>query len=504
MARKGEMMSGTMDKRKIAACVERAWNAVSRQIRHYNYEGIDGAYCPLFFQELTEHLISLSEIDSCSTSIALSILALKKDRLSDREKEMIKKCCRLLLKIRDESGGWPSIVLLSPAINVEKMEGTINDTYFALDALIRLGMPTYASDIVELTAEEQIEILHSSLRWLLNNRLHRGWYYNEIEFLREEDRVNIIPAILPTSNVLTLLGGVIPILTEFNSELRKHSNTSNLLDKNNKLIGEIHTAFSEGIEWLRNSRNEDGGYGRFPGSQTTITNTILALRALLMDNTFETFEWTKQVLKRLLKESPKTITNLSDEDIFEGYDQILVCKSEGRETFWRRTILHEKFVEGLLLQVFVDIITKNWNIQGKEKRLVDELTITEKLKLRKLNQFLLEKLMTLQKTTGTLIGAFKSRRQTLSYPIYAIFGAIKAFEKILRREMSWKVISLKKIGIGMVILLSPIVVTIPVGLFYGWGFIKQILFAVILEIIVSAGYYGVSYVYKGLGVKGEK
>ncbi len=321
-------------RRDITDSISLAWHVVYAHIQHCKYGELDVAYCPLCFKEPTEASICPYEIDSCATSLAISILTTRKDSLDAREKSIIKNCCKLLLKFREPSGGWPSIVSLSPSRIFDKIEGTINDTYYALDALTRAGLPNYSNDILELDVEEQLDILYGSIQWFLNNRLHNAWYYTELEFLDQEDLLMKRPAILPTTSVIVLFGKIAPILDEFNKKLDEHKsqqeNISQLIERNKKLCEEIKEAFDKAIEWVIASQNRDGGYGEFPGSETRVTNSALVLKALLLDETVTSFECSKKILNRILQEDPASIEALSDEDVFERYDQIMVINEKAK------------------------------------------------------------------------------------------------------------------------------------------------------------------------------
>jgi len=471
------------------------------QVRPFAYQGSECCYLPLFFQETPEKL-QPSEIDSCATAVGVSILSAKASVDAD-VKEILQKCCRLLRMIQEPSGGWPSIIPLTKAIKIEKMEGTINDTFFALKALFDAGLPTFRKDITDIPFDEQLGVIRDGLRWLLRNRVRQGWFYVEKEFIRPEDLDDISPGVLPTSNVLLLISKAREILGKTNIELKKHVeiNCSPQIEENEALMRELDTAYSRAIEWLRAIQNsEDGGYGVFQGSKTNVSNTILALKALLTDDSEESMKKAAKALRMLLSLKSKKLQKLSDEDIFENYDQIWVCKDGRKTTHWRRRIVHEKYAKALLLQVLVKVSKKKWSTNGKNETLVERLNFRERWKYKKLSKDCARDLLKAQEKSGRLSGAFRGYRHApLSYPIYAIEDSIAGFYGLLENyEVTIALFNVKHLILGILILLAPFIFVWSVKDYIGLSLLQQILLTLFGQVVAAILIYGFRILMKGL------
>lgn len=480
---------------EIRRSTEKAWQYTLSNAKTLKFQGYEVCYFPLFFQE--NPMPPPSEIDSCATAIGISVLSAKMSPLNTDELEVIRKCCRLLTMMKGTSGGWPSLVPLTRAIKIEKMEGTINDTFFALKALFDAGVPTFRTDIIDIPVNEQMRIISDGISWLLKNRIRQAWYYIEKEFILPEALENAIPAILPTSNVLFLFSQAKEIVRKFCEELEKHVEIDYSAQIRNykELLNEINLAYSEAIEWLRMIQNKDGGYGNFPGSESLVTNTALALRALLTDNSEESMRKAMNSLRWMLKLRFiifRRLNKLPDKDIFENYDQIWVCKDNEGTTQVRRLIVHEKYAMGLLLQVLSEVANKEWIIKGKKERLINKFNFFERVKYRMLLGQCVKGLLKMQEKTGRLSGAFKGYRHVpLAYPIYSIQESINGLSSVLKSyKTAFRFVEVKYLFAGFLIILSSVLTAWGISTYFGFNLWKELLLTITVTAIGTAILYG--------------
>lgn len=470
--------------------IEKAWECVLSNVRTLEIQGSKVCYFPLFFQET--QIRQPSEIDLCATAIGLSILS-SKPSLKPNEIDILRKCCKLLIMIQERSGGWPSIVPLK-AIKTENMEGTINDTVFALKALFDAGLPSFQTDIIDVPIAKQLQIIRDGIRWLLRNRIRQAWYYVEKEFIMQEDLDSITPMTLPTCNVILLFSQARKIIRKFNEELKKHVEVDyNIqIKENEKLLLEIDTAYSEALEWLRTVQNLDGGYGKCQGDNSRITNTVLALKALLTDDTKESMEKAKRALQKLLKTKFKELKNPSNNDIFENYYQIWVCKENNSVTYVRRPIVHEKYAIALLVQVLAEASNKEWIIGQRKEKLVNRLNFVDRVKYKILLNRCIKRLLELQEQSGKLSGAFKGYRYTpMTHPIYAIQNSIDAFFASLKNYDAFKLVRKKSLLAGFLIILASLLLIWSVGVYL----LPELWQEILLTIIMAAILYGTNKIF---------
>jgi mRNA-degrading endonuclease YafQ of YafQ-DinJ toxin-antitoxin module len=439
-------------KDKIKESIRIALDCVISNVTILNLQGHDFYYFPLFLKETLPY--QQSELDVCAGAMGIGIETMHPliQQPSSREYDVIWKSCELLIDLQGESGGWPSIVPLK-GIKIVRMEETVNDTFFALKSLFDIGFPSFTfADKIPIT--KQLQIIRNGIQWILKNKIRRAWYYVEKEFIRPEDLPQIPEVTLPSSNVLFLLYQAKESIRKFNEELKKHReiNYSREVEENESLLKEICSTYSEGIQWLWDIQHPKGGYGKYRGDNPKVTNTALALRALLTDDREESRKSALKALRFLLKLKGK-LRELSDEDIFEYYDQIWICKEDNNRIEIRRPIIHEKYALGLVLQALGAVYVKKYQIGGREVTLIDELNFFEKMKYKKLLNQCINELLEAQEKSGKLAGSFKGYRNVpMNYPIYAIENAISAFSILLENPNIFESRNLLKGVLGILVI----------------------------------------------------
>ena len=428
-----------------------AYNVVNESIKSIKVDEHTLSFWPLF---LTEEPLkySPSDIDTCATSAgAMCLFELVKERINSENEKDLKSVCKTLLWMRNDDGSWPSIILLSTK-EAPKMEGVVNDTIYALDALIKLGFlsgtptikikkdPKTREDLTDLS--DRINLILKSIRWLLDNRVKGGWDYTGIEYLESKEGVS--PALLPTANVVVVLHTIINRLKEV-----KQPDIEKELKK-------LNVAYNTAIEWIRGIRNDSGGFAKKRGEKATIAYTAIAIKALLTDKSNESKKTILKALKWILKNkkaySPDKIEN---EEVFDEYRQIII-KNDG--TIMWRVIHHENFLEGILLDMLIETENKGY---------IDELNLLDKYRFRKIVETTTESLLDRQQKSGKLQGAFMSRRGAPAekYPIYATYFAVLGLKKFIENyqrilsKPSLRTLILWGVGIGLVMVLIPIIFT---------------------------------------------
>jgi len=381
---------------RITESLNRIWVTTLQSLRSSILKNQEIRYCPLFLQDVPEDMPP-AEIDSCATSIGVLLFSKMspKKHVDENLRGDIKKITETLVLMQNPDGSWPSIIPLSSS-HVVEAEGVVNDTLFALHALLEANTTIYSVPS---------EVIYDAAKWLLDNRVQEGWDYVGVKYALEP---LASPKVAPTCNSLRLLQRTKQTLAGDSSF--------------QPIASRIDSAYSVGMEWLGNVSDE-GGYGKKYGESATVAHTALALGALLTDS--DSVAQASNALRWLL-ENPRVweLDTLPPAEIFEEYNQILVVREKDRTTPRRRTITHEHFVEGLLLQSLVEAVRLNlthelgWNQRRKFKRLI----------LRSV-----ETILGRQEQSGPLTGAFRGRRSAPSqkFPVYALSDAMLALDELL-------------------------------------------------------------------------
>ena len=410
-----------LDIEKVDKALQQAHAAIKESTISGEVDGKNLSFWPLFLSE-GERAHLPPEIHTCATSFGIMALSeLSIDKMGEETPKILQSVCRTLMWMRNNDGSWPSMV--SSTNQPMILEGVINDTVYALNALLKLGFLTHSPEI-SLTKDpttgrdlhnldERVYLIMESIEWLLNNKIKDGWDYTSIEYLRRTDIESTVPALLPTCNVIIILHNVIKSLNDLKNE--------------HPLKIRLMNIFTDAINCLRTMQSSEGGFGRKRGDNPTIVHTAIAIKALLTDDSTESKKAVVKDLKWILKNKKIfSIDKIEVQEVFDEYDQIMFI-GENKD-IRRRVILHESFLEGILLNSLTEV---------DEKGCTNKLSFIEKYHFIKIIKIVVNELLKKQIEIGKLPGAFKSRRSAHAeqYPIYAICFAALGLQSF---KKTWK------------------------------------------------------------------
>lgn len=230
---------------------------------------------PLFFLEETQP--REDGVDICATAMGvISSVHFINENVNDEISNVVNKGIATLLFVRNADGSWPSKISLVAKDNIS-MEGVINDTYYALSALMKVGFITNNPKISNLVdplndqpltnLNNRLMIVEKGVQWLLDNRVGQGWGYTGIKYLEDRTGRNVVPAyVVPTTNAIAIMSQILCAEKELNPQ-------SFLIDK-------METAIRETVNWICDIQNQDGGFGIKRGEKSRVGNTAKVLVAL--------------------------------------------------------------------------------------------------------------------------------------------------------------------------------------------------------------------------------
>lgn len=409
--------------------------------------GIKYCFWPLF---LVNQIDSNSEIDTCGT--AMGVLCFSDD---PTQKLITTDSLKAILWLRNEDGSWPSKVSNLNGSEEPKREGVINDTVYALTALLDAGflddkfsytLEYSKTHINLLDLKSRYFFFEKSIQWLIANRVNKGWDYKGTEYLRG---TNFEPSVLPTVRVIILFSKIMKIFEDIKT----------IDDSIHRNISDLKNEINETLDWLISIQNSDGGIGKKRGKSSTIVHSALAIIALLQSNQKHHIDHCIKCMKYLLKTKDIfDLNSLKHEELFDEYEQIIV---ERNGNIYKAMINHENFVEEILIRALTEFIPH----KGK-------LTRYEIYKYSKLLKSLLFEIKNRQEHTGQFSGAISSRRASPDekYPIYTSWLTIdvlklintnfQAIMNIVRRPL-WKPFY------RMLLLFVILEIIILVSFFYG-------------------------------------
>lgn len=379
-------------------------------------------FWPLFFK--AEDAFTDTEMDSCATSIGL----LATIQNSNSNKAVIERSVRAILWMRNDDGSWPSMISNIKKEKQPRMEGVINDTVFAINALLEVGIlnnsnsfiinkdPKTQKDIRGLS--ERYNLIMNSINWILKNKLDSGWDYKGIEFLKGKSHIEA--AVLPTAKIIILLDNIIKELEPIASFLNVSNKTNELKD-----IKE------QAINWLVSIQNNDNGFGRKRGYKSTLVHSAFVLRCIL--------SFTKRdVYKKYIISTLSYIINnkyilkldkIEIDDIFDFYEQIVI---DADKNVYKRNIKHENFIHEAILDVLLEITKTDY---------FKKINIIKKTKIFKIIKYIIIDIKYKQNIGGRLDGAIISRRihKDEQFPIYTTCLTMKVLKKV---EDNFKTIEL--------------------------------------------------------------
>lgn len=396
---------------------------------------------PLFFLESMQP--REDGVDICATALGVTSCSyFIGENINDEISSAVREGISTLLFVRNADGSWPSKISLVTKDDVS-MEGVISDTYFALNALLNIGFIANNPKISGLidpqnnkvldSLNDRLEIVEKGIEWLLSNRVGQGWGYTGIKYLEDRNGRNVIPAyVVPSINAVIIMSKILCVEKEINP----HSG----------LIERIDSAINETVGWICKIQNSDGGFGIKRGEKSRVGNTakvIIALCSLSLQNSMEqkVNSVVDKAIRFVLKHySPKKV---DFESVSEDYSQFIVqTSSDGEVNAFKRTILHELYLEPLVLESLSLYYMKNLSITISN---ASRRTITLKNKIYKTIRAACEDMLEKQKVDGELQGAIRGRRpaQFEGYTIYACSDLICTFSSLINNnELSVNVIKL--------------------------------------------------------------
>lgn len=378
---------------------------------------------PLFFLEGTQP--REDGVDVCATAMGIvSIAHFMKEDINDEIAIAVKNGISTLLFVRNTDGSWPSKISLVAKDNVS-MEGVIGDTYYALSALMSINFITNNPKINNLVdpltnhvlndLNERLEIVERGVQWLLENRIGQGWGYTGVKYLEDRTGRNVIPAyVVPSTNAIIVMSQIL--------------NEEHVINPQSALIEKMEAAIRETVNWICEIQNQDGGFGIKRGEKSRIGNTAKVLVALCTISVHNSMEAKvnnaiSKAVKFVLKNyNPKKV---SFESVSEDFSQFIVDTNNGDINAFKRTIIHELYLEPLVLEALSFYYMKNINASSgnsSKKNVLFKNKICGTIKLA------CEEMLAKQKADGEIQGAVRSRRpaQYEGYTMYASSNLICA------------------------------------------------------------------------------
>ena len=417
-----------MKKQDLLSDITQSLNKVNTLIGHEKrtmvFSNKEVIHYPLFFSEEVAPNISKEYMDSCATAIGLISYKLLND-IASEDKSVINKAIRGILKMQNPDKSWSSVMYQGNENQKKQLDGIINETCFALNALIACSFldKDYSYDasilaefhIIDL--EGRINFVIESVKWLDNNKEDNGWYYTTTRHFTETN--SILPAASSTISVINTLNQVL-------YKLNALQNDNIHIEQVN--INLIKTLIQNAVNALFDMQKSSGGFSKKRGDSESITQTSNALITLLqLDTTYIKIEYEPKI-ELSIKWVLSKIKNIYDSekidvtDYIDEYDQII----EEDQKPLKRPIRHETHLD---THIFITLL----KISQSEKYL-KSLSFQNKIKLYYHIRKLFHHLLKLQTDKGQYSGAFKCRRtiQSEKYPIYSTFQAIIGLKEIQR------------------------------------------------------------------------
>lgn len=389
---------------------------------------------PLFFTDS----LSNSDVDVCTSGLGVVALTQFDYQNDSTLLNSISHSVNTILSIRNDDGSWPSKISLV-SDETYSMEGVISDIYYAISALLCVGFLDNNSNNIKFinlktdevldTLEKRIQYIEKSVQWLLENRVenNQGWQYTGVRYLENSTDKELLPAYtMPTANAIVLLSKTKEALSRANSS--------------HPLIDKINDALTSSINWLCIVQSSDYGFGIKRGDSSRISNTAKVIVALSEVTSLS--EGLQKKVDELLKKAVNWLTKsykpnkICFSDISEDFTQVFIelDKASGAiKNVFRRSIIHETYIEPLLIDALYFYYKKNKsNIKPFQKRRI--FGVLDKA---------LTLLLSSQNKTGELSGAVGSRRQTDSekYTMYSTCDFICTIKRLINDEEMLKKIS---------------------------------------------------------------
>jgi len=389
----------------------------------------NGLLWPLFFSANPTH-VDQYEIDTCATALGFAATLGLEGGNNPSPQEFITQSLITLISLRRPDGSWPSIQVRPEAGPQAEMEGVVNDTIYALHALVDGGylegpqssrQPNFPESMKKHRIfATRVTWLKSTILWIQKNRLNRGWYYTSTEFMA--DKTQYQPAVGPTASMVLIL-----------DRLAGELNSFSFSEETTILV----SLRDEAIAWLREVQHESGGYGRDSRDLPRVPHTSIALIALTTANSNDADLSIMRATDWLLSHAnSRQLNKLDDSDSFDEYSQAIVFDSK---TFRKRIISHEHPIEPLVLRALCSAIhqqgVSSLGKLGRRARLSARIFTYIGLVIRR------------QEKDGALRGGYLSRRslERERYPVYWLYHTTIALTQARRLLVDGKISKIRNI-----------------------------------------------------------
>lgn len=408
---------------------------------------------PLFFRG--DNSIPETEVDICTS--ALGIIAGSKFELTkgNYAYSAVSDAVSLLLYMRNDDGSWPTHISLVGR-NDTVMEGIINDTYYALSALMAIDFLSQSPKINENKLidpksgktlkkyADRLKYIEKSAEWLLNNRVGRGWRHTGITYLTNPSEKSHLPAnTTPSAHAIIILSDIM-------NQLRDHSPRNGLIEK-------IQRAVDETVQWFHDIRNQDGGFGTKWSENSRISNTAKVILALSSVNCSPEL---KTDAEKTLHKAVKWLVShynpdkITTEDVCEKFSQI-VTTADG--TF-ARDVFHEDFIEPLVIESLI-----------RYKSYCNDKDIKQynKRKVNSVISLALKNMLNMQVQSGKMRGLVRCHRsmEGQHYAMYSSCDFFCAISSLIESRLDRVIVTNKRItAVCMKVLLAIAVISAVIAL----------------------------------------
>lgn len=479
-------MARVVLKQSMSEATERSWHNLTRHFGHTNHRGRRIPFVPLFMDEKGAGAAP-ETMDVCAISLAITAMS-QRGELDFEELATLEELTAYLLLVRDKDGSWPSLVYLEAAADVEEMEGVVNEVYWALRALLDVGLPDIDRTTLKLSFDAQLTVLAETISWLERNRVGHAWWYTGTSLA--QDPGSLVPAVLPTAHVVIVLRQLEDSVEQSKRRLMRQSVADRpRFESDLSVIAERTRKLRvDALAWLRSFPNEDGGYGTQAGEKSNVTDTAAVLVALCTDDSSENLCVARAALKYLLKRKVGGRQPIDESELFVQYDQIRSFGDGAAAIVRRRPINHEKPLEPGVLIALVRSLEKKWPDGGKT--LYGTLRPLGKWSFRRRFGSVSRALLKREVRQGSLAGAFRGHRQTsMHFPVYYSVDSITALRgAIPHAEVAARVVTLGQI-VAAVAFLFVVTGAVAGAIAYGKDAAVSVITGIVLLVL---GWIGVA------------
>lgn len=467
-----------LNQENLEHALEYAKQAILSKKRFVTLGGNDYMMWPLFFKE--DNATPEAEIDICTSS--LGIIACSQFQTPDGAvSQSIQKGLSLLLYMRNEDGSWPSHISLVGKENLA-MEGVINDTYFALNALMQVEFLSNSPKVSPITDpknnnhslasfSERLDIVCKSVHWLLDNKVNQGWQYTGTTYLQgTSNQAELKAYTLPSAHVIVVLSKVMDAIK--------------IQDPNNELIDKIQSSIDDTVSWFCDICNRDGGFGITWSGDSRISNTAKVLLALSCTDYSDRL---KERVEKTIHRAAKWLClhykpgRLRSNDVCEEFSQIIIQDNGTKRQPLKRSVIHETFVEPVIIEALISYWKKYRdsrvsNVLFRRKRIINTICVAT------------EYMLGLQAQDGTMLGFVSSRRafDNERYTMYSCCDFICALTALINSGIGRTIEQMKYVNTLVLIILIVAILSIAI-MASMFSPVKPMLVAIISAISVALG-----------------